>query len=262
MRKKNFKYIYGPVSSWRLGVSLGVDLVSQQEKICTFNCTYCQLGNAGVLTTKRRLFVPTAKVVREIIMLPKVNIDYITFSGRGEPTLAVNLGATIKALKRLRKEPIAVLTNASLLSRKDVRKQLLGADLVALKLDADSERLLKLVNRPQSKVKLSNILKGAKQFRKEYHGKLALQIMFTQENKAVAQNIAKLAKGIHADEIQINTPTRTCSVKPLTRKTILQIKRYFRGMRVITVYDSRKKKKSKAQALSIKGVMFRRAKDV
>ena len=259
MKKKSFKYIYGPVSSWRLGSSLGIDLLSQKEKVCSFDCLYCQLGKTRALTIKRKLYVPTKKVIAEIKALPKVHIDYITFSGRGEPTLAKNLGETIKAIKRIRKEPIAVLTNASLVNRRDIREELSLADLVAVKLDADSEGFLKLMNQPAKKIEFADILNGIKQFRKKYRGKLALQIMFMGENKKIAKNIVKLAKSIRPDEIQINTPKRPSLVRPLSRKAISAIKRHFRGMNAISLYDAKRKK---VQPISTKDTMLRRGKNL
>jgi wyosine [tRNA(Phe)-imidazoG37] synthetase (radical SAM superfamily) len=257
MDRKNFKYIYGPVPSWRLGSSLGIDLLSGKEKACTFDCIYCQLGKTRSLTTKRGLYVPTEKVIQEIKALPRVHIDYITFSGRGEPTLAINLGETIKAIRKLRKEPIAVLTNSTLLSRKDVRKELSLADLVAVKLDVDSEKMLKVINQPAKKMRFSKILKGIRQFRKEYRGKLALQIMLLQKNRAIAKNIAKLAESIRPDEIQINTPRRPCAIKPLSRKAILEIKKHFSTMNAFSLYDAKRKK---VRPVSAKDTMLRRGK--
>ena len=259
MKERDFKYIYGPVPSWRLGSSLGIDLLSQKGKVCSFDCIYCQLGKIKAYTIKRKLYVPTKDVIAEIKMLPKVKIDYITFSGCGEPTLAINLGRTIKAIKKLRKEPIAVLTNASLMYRKDVREELFLADLVAVKLDADSEKFLKLVNRPAKRIKFTDILRGIKQFRKGYRGKLALQIMFVSENKEIAKNIVKLAKSIRPDEIQINTPERPSPVRPLSRKAISAIKRHFCGMNAISLYDAKRKK---VQPISTKDTMLRRGKNL
>ncbi len=256
-KKKQFKYIYGPVSSWRLGSSLGIDLLSGKEKLCSFDCIYCQLGKTKAYTTKRKLYVSTEKVIAEIKTLPNIHIDYITFSGRGEPTLAINLGQAIQAVKKLRKEPIAVLTNASLMNRKDVRKELSLADLVAVKLDAASQDYLKLVNRPAKRIKFFAILKGIKQFRKEYQGKLALQVMFMRENEALATDIAKLAKGIRPDEIQINTPSRPCPVGQLSRRSILDIKKHFSEMNVTSLYDAKRKK---VRPVSTKDTMLRRGK--
>ena len=196
-------------------------------------------------------------VIAEIEALPKVKIDYITFSGRGEPTLAKNLGETIRAIKKIRKEPVAVLTNSTLLYRKDVRKELSLADLVAVKLDVDSAKPLKLINRPAKSIRFADILRGIKQFRKEFRGKLALQIMFTEKNKGIAGEIARLAKSIQPDEIQICTPTRPSPVKALSRSALLEIKRHFRGMKVISLYEAKRKK---ARPISTRDTMLRRGK--
>ena len=156
---KNYKYIYGPVPSWRLGSSLGVDPISGKDKICTFNCIYCQISETCISTKKRKVFVPTAKIIKEIKSLPVVRIDYITFSGMGEPTLAKNLGRMIKAIKKIRKEKIAVLTNSSLIHRKDVQKDLLLADFVMAKLDAHSQDILVRINQPVKAIGLGKIIK-------------------------------------------------------------------------------------------------------
>ena len=84
--KKNYRYIYGPVSSWRLGISLGIDPISGKEKICSFDCIYCQLGKTKFFSKKRKIFIPAERIIKEIYLLPPLKIDYITFSGSGEPT--------------------------------------------------------------------------------------------------------------------------------------------------------------------------------
>jgi len=122
MTKKQYKYIYGPVPSWRLGSSLGIDPLSAKDKICSFDCIYCQIGKTTIHTKKRKVFVSAEQLIEELKSLPPVDIDYITFSGRGEPTLAKNLGEMIAEVKKIRKEPVAVLTNASLLYDKEVRE--------------------------------------------------------------------------------------------------------------------------------------------
>lgn len=252
MAKKDFKYIYGPVPSWRLGSSLGIDLLSQEGKICNFNCIYCQLGENLNYTQERKLYVPTEEIIKELRMLPEVHIDYITFSGRGEPTLAINLGKTITAVKKLRKEPIATLTNGVLIERKDVREELSLADFVAVKLDAPSRESLEKINRPAPGIRLENILNGIKEFRKEYTGKLALQIMFIDEN---AGKLAQLAHEIHPDEVQINTPLRACPVKPLSPSSINKIKKQFEGLNIISVYDVERRK---VKPISAKDTLKRR----
>ena len=88
------KVVYGPVPSWRLGRSLGIDLLSR-AKTCSLDCIYCQLGPTADKVTRRAEFVPTERLVTEIKDLPDVELDFVTFSGMGEPTLASNLGEAI-----------------------------------------------------------------------------------------------------------------------------------------------------------------------
>ena len=143
--------VYGPVPSWRLGRSLGIDLVSAQGKTCTFDCVYCQLGRTTCSTDQRQVFVETEQLQAELATLPPIEIDYVTFSGTGEPTLAANLCEALRLVGEWsapRGLPTAVLTNASLLSRPDVRRDLAHADLVVAKLDAPNEALFQVINRP------------------------------------------------------------------------------------------------------------------
>ena len=257
MNKKNYKYIYGPVPSWRLGSSLGIDPVSCKEKICSYDCIYCQLGRTTVLTKKRKVFVPTSEIVEEIKTLPTLNIDYITFSGRGEPTLAKNLGEMIAEVKKIRTEPVAVLTNASLLHELDVREDLLRADFVITKLDSDSDSTLKRVNRPVWSINQAKVLDGIRKFLKDYKGKFALQIMFAKENELNAKGIASLAKKIGPDEVQLNTPLRPCAVKPLLEDKMKKIEKYFEGLNVVSVYNIERKK---VEPVSKKETLKRRGK--
>ncbi|UCH12021.1 MAG: radical SAM protein [Candidatus Omnitrophota bacterium] len=254
---KNYKYIYGPVPSWRLGSSLGIDPLSEKVKICNFDCIYCQIGKTKIFAKERKVFVPTAKIIKEIKSLPAVRIDYITFSGSGEPTLAKNLGQMIKAIKKISKEKIAVLTNSSLMHRKDVQKDLLLADFVVAKLDAHLQDIFVRINQPMKTIGLEKIIKGIKKFKGKFRGKLALQIMFIDENKKYAKQISKIVRKIDPDEVQLNTPLRPCGVRPLSRKELAAIKQYFKGMNCIFVYGSEKKK---VKPISKKETIKRRGK--
>ncbi|MBN1870798.1 MAG: radical SAM protein [Candidatus Omnitrophica bacterium] len=238
MKKSEFKYIFGPVYSWRLGMSLGIDPLSMPEKTCNFNCVYCQLGETKKYSHERAEFVPVKDIVKEVKSLPPMNIDYYTFSGRGEPTLAKNLGAMIKAVREVTGGKIAVITNASLIDDKDVQKDLLLADFVLAKLDTCGEHSLNVVNRPAGDIRFQRIVDGIKAFKKTHQGKLALQIMFVGHNKDYAQAIADIAEGINPDEIQINTPLRPCQTAPLSEEEILKIKKHFKSSSVITVYEA------------------------
>ena len=136
MRKifRFLKYIYGPVYSWRLGMSLGIDPLTDKRKICNFDCPYCQLGRTAKFYTQREDFVPVETILTEIKAMPPMRIDCYTFSGRGEPTLAKNLGAMIRAVREATGGKIAVITNAGLIDRPDVQEDLFLADWVLAKL--------------------------------------------------------------------------------------------------------------------------------
>jgi len=242
MSEKNFRYIYGPVYSWRLGRSLGIDPISREKKICTFDCVYCQIGETRTLIDKRDIFIPEGEIIKEIKSLPRLEIDYITFSGRGEPTLARNLGGMINGIKKIRKEKVAIITNSSLIDRKDVQDDLVLADLVMAKLDAHSKNLFSRINKPVKGITFDKILRGIKEFKSTYSGKLALQIMFVRENKACALQIAEVVKDIAPDEVQLGTPLRPCGAKPISSEEMDNIKGYFKGMNIVSVYDAKKKK--------------------
>jgi len=235
--------IYGPVSSWRLGRSLGIDLLNTYRKVCSFNCVYCQLGETDQFIVEPREFISLEQLTSEIELLSPIKADYATFSGRGEPTLASNLGEAIKLARSILDLPIAVLTNSSLMFRRDVRQQLAHADTVVAKLDVPNEELFTMVNRPAPGLHFDQIKDGIRLFRDKYRGKLALQVMFIEANKDYASEIAALARQISPDEVQINTPLRPCAVRPLPPKNIAKVQREFTNFEsVVTVYEARKYK--------------------
>ncbi|MBN1869785.1 MAG: radical SAM protein [Candidatus Omnitrophica bacterium] len=242
MQNKKYKYIYGPVPSWRLGSSLGIDPVSKGRKICSFDCVYCQIGKTGFFTNERRKFIETREIIDELESLPPMKIDYLTFSGAGEPTLAENLGEMVKAIRQIRREHIAVITNSSLLDNKGVREDLVLTDFVIAKLDAPTQAVFKKINQPMPDISFERVIDGIKTFRQMFKKKLALQIMFIEQNRKYAQEIAQIAKEINPDEVQINTPLRPCDVKPLSRQEIDRIEGYFNGLKTISVYRAETKK--------------------
>jgi wyosine [tRNA(Phe)-imidazoG37] synthetase (radical SAM superfamily) len=233
--------IYGPVSSWRLGKSLGIDLLSNKGKTCSFDCVYCQLGMTIHPEVERKEFVSLDRLARELKAAEGTAADYATFSGMGEPSLASNLGEAISLVKSALKLPVAVLTNSSLIPKEDVRRELALADVVVAKVDAPTEELFRKINRPIRSQTLAEILKALQLFREEYHGKLALQMMFLEANRDYAAGMAKIAEQLSPDEVQINTPLRPCGVTPLTAKEVAAIAREFSSFQnLFTVYGALK----------------------
>jgi wyosine [tRNA(Phe)-imidazoG37] synthetase (radical SAM superfamily) len=231
--------LYGPVPSWRLGRSLGVDLLPAGGKTCSLDCIYCQLGRTARRLTVRAEFIPLNALARELEAARNVAADYVTFSGMGEPTLASNLGDALRLARDVVGLPTAVLTNSSLMAREDVQRDLAYADVVVAKLDAPDERLFRRINRPVAPFSLAEIVEAIGLFRATYKGKLALQIMFAEANRDAAGRLAAIASRLSPDEIQINTPLRPCPVAPLPADEIAAIRAEFHEFpNVVTVYDA------------------------
>ncbi len=216
--------VYGPVSSWRLARSLGVDVICR-EKVCSFNCTYCQIGQAGKRTVERIEFVAAADIATAVEKtLEEVEADVLTLSGSGEPTLASNLGEIITELAKISPLPIAVLTNSALIYRKQVREELGKAEIVKGKLDAPDNETFQAINCPAEGIELQEIIKGMSQFSREMETYFMLEHMFTSANMDKARALARLAAEIDPDEIQLNTPRRQSSVEPLTKTELDLVK--------------------------------------
>jgi len=251
--------VYGPVRSWRVGLSLGIDLLCINS-ICSFNCSYCQLGSIQVRINKRRVFIPTSKVMDDFEKSRWKEADIITFSGSGEPTLAENLGEVIKRIKEFSGKPTLVLTNGTQLHASRVREELLLSDRVYLKMDAATEETMKRVNRPVKGVSLARIIKSAVRFRSEFSGYLGIQMMFVHSNRDQTESFAEILNQIKPDEVQVNSPTRPYPdawyiasrgshegvdypakpLKPLPKEEISGIVTHLRemtgGMNIISVY--------------------------
>jgi wyosine [tRNA(Phe)-imidazoG37] synthetase (radical SAM superfamily) len=230
------KIIYGPVPSWRLGRSLGVDVLGGTRKRCTFDCTYCQLGPILPGPVLRDAWVDPDVLADELRATRHVPVDYVTFSGLGEPTLANNLEELIRVTRGLRNSPVAVLTNASLIGYPDVQRALNLADFVIAKVDAQDEEVLLQVNRPRIPCSAAGVIEGIRGFSAGYKGRLALQMMFVAANAGQADALAALARSLGPDEVQLNTPLRLSPTPPLPFEKMAEIARVFEGLPIRQVY--------------------------
>jgi wyosine [tRNA(Phe)-imidazoG37] synthetase (radical SAM superfamily) len=155
--------VYGPVPSWRLGKSLGIDLISTPNKTCSFDCVYCQIGQTKNKTSTRANFVSIEKMRIDLVnALSKTSPDVITFSGMGEPTLARNLGRVIDVVREITSLPLVILTNSSLVNLESVRKDLAKLDWMIAKVDAPTQHLFEEINYPLLGTSLSSILQESK----------------------------------------------------------------------------------------------------
>jgi wyosine [tRNA(Phe)-imidazoG37] synthetase (radical SAM superfamily) len=160
---------YGPLFSRRLGLSLGVNLLPTGHKVCSFDCVYCHYGRTEVCTLNPppRDFPWTRQVLRavEAALRRYPDLDYITFSGNGEPTLHTAFPAIAAAVRRLRDEvnpgvKLALFSNATTVCLPHVREALSFFDAPILKLDAGDPGTLARINRPAPGVELAHIVAG------------------------------------------------------------------------------------------------------
>jgi len=232
------RIIYGPVPSWRLGRSLGVDPLGGGEKRCTFDCLYCQLGPTPHGPVLRDTWVDSATLAEELQASRARAVDHVTFAGMGEPTLAANLGYLLRVAHHVGGSPVAILTNASLLGDPEVRAAVRLADRLVVKLDAATEAGFLAVNRPRIPCTFAEVLDGIRAVRDEYTGFLALQMMFIAENRAQAGSMAALARSLAPDGVFLNTPLRPSPAPPLPAAAMQEIARAFEGLHISQVYDA------------------------
>jgi wyosine [tRNA(Phe)-imidazoG37] synthetase (radical SAM superfamily) len=238
----NYSFIFGPVCSRRLGVSLGVDMV--RTKICSLNCVYCECGATTALTLERKEYVPSDKIIAELKVYLKTEpaLDYITFGGCGEPTLNTGLGRVVRFLKtefpRYRR---ALLTNGTLLFLPGVRNDCGEFDLVLPNLDAVSIEAFTKVNRPHRDLDNAKVIKGLVAFRKEYKGSIWLEVFIVpgvNDTPVELQLLGEAARAINPERVQLNTLDRpgTCEwVKPAASDKLRKIVRFFSPLPVETI---------------------------
>ncbi len=237
------KYIYGPVPSRRLGISLGVSPIP--KKTCNYSCIYCQLGRTNHMTNTRKMFYNVEEIISEFETILKRDIlfDVVTIVGEGEPTLYIGLGELIKEIKHRTNKPVAVITNGALLYNQLVRHELLLADIVLPTLDAYDEESFKKINRPHGTISFARVIDGLIQFSKEYKGKLWIEMMFVKGYNNDLSNILKfkqLLTKINYDKLYLNTPVRPPAesfVKALTSNEMNEIESKLNGISIDLLYS-------------------------
>jgi wyosine [tRNA(Phe)-imidazoG37] synthetase (radical SAM superfamily) len=208
------KYLFGPVNSRRLGLSMGIDIMP--AKVCNFNCIYCEVGATTRLTCDRKEYVPTKAILAEIddFLLRREAArmpDVYTVTGAGEPTLHSGFGRIIRYLKDKTDKPVAVLTNGSLMHRPEVREGLAAADIVVPSLDAARPESFRRVNRPARCVELETVIKGIECFSRDFSGRIWLEILLVKGVNDSAADIDALLLAIQKigpERTQLNTVAR------------------------------------------------------
>lgn len=208
------RYSFGPVPSRRLGRSLGVNNIP--AKTCTYSCVYCQVGRTTHMGVDRQTFYPPTDVVADVSRRIREarrageQVDHLAFVPDGEPTLDVNLGDEIEALKGLG-IPVAVITNGSLLWREDVRKDLSLADWVSVKVDTVDEATWHTVDRPHRSLDLAQVLEGIRTFAAGFSGQLVTEtmlVMSLNDSEEGVVAVGEFVSGLHPSRAYLSIPTR------------------------------------------------------
>lgn len=224
-----FKHVFGPVPSRRLGVSLGVDLVT--PKSCNMNCVFCECGATRELKLKRESFKDIDEVKNEILEAIKiVKPDYITFSGSGEPTLSKDLGKIIEWIKSNLEIKVCVITNSLLLEDNEVVKELEKADLIMPTLNSVDNLIFKKINRPSAQIDVSQVMRGLENLSKKYKGKIYIESFIIEglnDSNEHTEKMVEFLKNINFTKLQLNTLDRPGTenwVQPASYETMQRIK--------------------------------------
>ena len=207
------QYIFGPVSSRRLGRSLGVDLLRVRR--CTLDCIYCEAGATEELTCSRSQGADPEKVKAELaeVLKDSPQLDYITFSGLGEPTLHPDFGGLAHYIKETYPQyKICLLTNGTLLNDPEVRSALQYVDLAMPNFDASSDHELQTINRPAAGITVETLAEGIRLAAAEYPGKLVLELFVVpgvNDSEASIERFVQYVKSFKdLKSVQLNTLDR------------------------------------------------------
>lgn len=218
----DYNHLFGPVPSRRLGVSLGVDLVAFKQ--CSMNCVYCEIGRTTELTKERREYVPFDEIRAELAeyLSKKPHLDYVTFSGAGEPTLNSRIGDIINYLKNEHPEyKIALITNSTLLPDRKLRHEIRDVDLILPSLDAVSQDIFEKINRPCQGIKTAEIIEGLISFRSESRAEMWLEVFLLPGINDHQQEIALLKEAIlkiRPHRVQLNSLDRPGTERGLVKE--------------------------------------------
>ncbi|MDD2458743.1 MAG: radical SAM protein [Eubacteriales bacterium] len=205
------QFVYGPVPSRRLGLSLGISPIP--KKTCNYSCIYCQLGRTHPMTNTRSLFYPVEDILSEFdqILAQRVAFDVVTIVGEGEPTLYSGLGSLINGIQTRTEKPVAVITNGALLGDPEVQSELMVADIVLPSLDACDEAMWHTINRPHRSLEFARVNQGLIDFSHAYQGQLWIELMLIagiNDNEASLQQFKDMLSRLNYDRLYINTPVR------------------------------------------------------
>ena len=230
--------VFGPISSRRLGTSLGINLLPSRGKLCNFDCIYCECGwnkdgkcEDGFPTYEEVAAAMTEKI--EDLAGRGVVVDSITFSGNGEPTMHPDFERIVDLTVSLRDmyypdAKVSVLSNAVLSGRESVIRALLKVDNPIMKIDAGTDELIKKINKPAGIYHLEEIVDNLKVF----EGNFILQTMFLRSDDfdtTLPENLSRwmdIVRELKPREIMVYTIDRETPDKSLSKYTTDEMKTF------------------------------------
>lgn len=212
-----YQYVFGPVFSGRLGLSLGLDLLG--SRTCSMDCVYCEVGATDDLTLTRKAYAPASDVLAELAdwATKGLETEFVTLGGSGEPCLNSEMGEIIKGIRSiLPGKQVAVLTNATHLTDPQVRNELQGADIVLPSLDSLVPEEFRRINRAVNTLSPLDIAEGLLTFRAEYTGKIFLEVLLAHGYNDSDENLALLEEFIarlRPDRVDVTTLSHPGTLK-------------------------------------------------
>ena len=240
-------YTFGPVNSRRFGLSLGIDL-SASKKQCNFDCVYCELKGAKA-TPEQTDIAPLNDILDEIkIAIKKYpNIDVLTISANGEPTMYPYLKELINSINtlKLNKTKTLILSNASSITNKNIANILLDIDIVKLSLDSVEQKIFQKIDRPHPNIKINDIISAILEFKKIYKNQLVIEIMLVKNINDKPSHIKLLNETllkINPSRIDISTIDRppAYNVKALDNTELFKIVNSFdKSLNISIAYNKK-----------------------
>jgi len=183
-------------------------------KTCSYSCVYCQLGKTRSRTIMRVEYCKPSEVLNVVLnaLSRAKKVDYVTFVGDGEPTLCYGIGQAARLIaKECSDVKLALISNSSIIWRRDVVEDALNFDFVSMKLDAATPTLFKLVNRPHEALRLEAIVSGLTHLSRESSSILAIETVLVKDlNDGLwhADALAEVLRVIEPDVVYLNAPIR------------------------------------------------------
>lgn len=221
-----------------MGRVVAVDPISRSPKVCNLNCVYCPLGCGGILLLERSVFIDDGSILDQIgECLHREECEAVMFKGTGETLLASNIFQMARMLHEGSDKKIVLFTNSTLLGDPDVLEQLDSFDIIIAKLDAASEEMFRIVNRPHPSIRFQDVLEGIKRARKGFRGSFRMHVTLVRENLADIDNISQVCREICPDYVYLDSPEGCDPHHAVCRKDMQAAMERFFGVRCVSSQD-------------------------